>query len=89
MAFHSVRHHHSYKSNDCTSKSFSNPFLGSSISKNNACARIKKRSYLTIVTAPYSIDSILEDIKDDGIMYLGVDTDGTNHKSTNIFLFVI
>lgn len=34
MAFHTVRHHHSYKSNDCTSKLVSKIFPDSSITKN-------------------------------------------------------
>ena len=39
MAFHSVKHHHSYNSNDCTSKLVSKIFPDSEVSKKYACAR--------------------------------------------------
>ena len=36
-----------------------------------------------------SVDTILNDIKEYNIMYLGVATDSSNHKSTKLFLIVI
>ena len=36
-----------------------------------------------------SVDTILNDIKEYNIMYLGVATDSSNHKSTKLFPIVI
>ena len=89
MAFHSVRHHHSYNSNDCTSKLVSKIFPYSEVSKKYACARTKIEAVVNIVIAPFLIKSILNDIESGEIMYLGVATDGSNHKSTKLFPIVI
>lgn len=89
MAFHSVRHHHSYNSNDCTSKLVSKIFPDSEVSRKYACARTKIEAVVNNVIAPFSINSILNDIESGEIMYLGVATDGSNHKSTKLFPIVI
>ena len=85
MAFYSVRHHHRYKSNDCTSKVVSKIFPASYVSKKYACARTKSEAVVNNVIAPFSITSILNNIESGEIMYLGVATDGSNHKSTTPF----
>ena len=64
-------------------------FPDSSISKKYSCARIKVEAIVNNVLAPMSVDTVLNDIKQHNIMYLGVATDSSNHKSTKLFPIVI
>ena len=70
MAFHTVKHHQSYKSNNCTSPLMRNLFPDSNISKKHSCVR--------------TVKYVLNDIQEHGIMYLGVATDSSNHQSTKL-----
>ena len=89
MAFHTVKHHYSYKSNDCTSTLMAKIFPDSSTAKKFSCARTKIEAIVNNVLAPASVQCVLNDIEKHKIMYLGVSTDGSNHKSTKLFPIVI
>ena len=89
MAFHTVKHHYSYKSNDCTSTLMAKIFPDSSTAKKFSCARTKIGATVNNVLAPASVQCVLNDIEKHEIMYLGVFTDGSNHKSTKLFPIVI
>ena len=89
MAFYTVKHHYSYKSNDCTSTLMAKIFPDSSTAKKFSCARKKIEAIVNNVLAPASVQCVLNDIEKHEIMYLGVSTDGSNHKSTKLFPIVI
>ena len=89
MAFYTVKHHYSYKSNDCTSTLIAKIFPDSSTAKKFSCAYTKIEAIVNNVLAPASVQCVLNDIEKHEIMYLGVPTDGSNHKSTKLFLIVI
>ena len=89
MAFHTVKHHYSYKSNDCTSTLMAKIFSDSSTAKKFSCARTKFEAIVNNVLAPASVQCVLNDIEKHEIMYLRVSTDGSNHKSTKLFPIVI
>ena len=89
MAFHTVKHHYSYKSNDCTSTLMAKIFPDSSTAKKFSCARTKIEAIINNVLAPASVQCVLNDIEKHEIMHLGVSTDGSNHKSTKLFPIVI
>lgn len=89
MAFHTVKHHQSYRSTDCTSSLLNTLFHNSETGKKYSCARTKTEAIINNVLAPFSIQSILEDLEEQSIMYLGVATDGSNHKSTKLFPVLI
>ena len=71
MAFHTVKHHYSYKSNDCTSTLMAKIFPDSSTAKKFSCARIKIEAIVNNVLAPASVQCVLNDIEKHEIMYLG------------------
>ena len=89
MAFHTVKHHQSYKSNDCTSPLMRKLFPDSNISKKYSCARTKVEAIVNNVLSPMSVKYVLNDIQEHDIMYLGVATDSSNHQSTKLFPIVV
>ena len=64
MAFYTVKHHQSYKCNDCTSTLMRKSFPDSNISKKYSCAWTKVESIvnnvLTLMTVKYVMNDIQE-----------------------------
>ena len=61
MAFHTVKHHYSYKSDDCTSTLMAKIliFPDSSTAKRYSCARTKIEATVNNVLAPVSVQYVL------------------------------
>ena len=55
MEFHTVKHHYSYKCNDCTSTLMAKIFPDSSTAKKFSCARTKIEAIVNNVLAPASV----------------------------------
>ena len=55
MTFHTVKHHQSYKSNDCTSPLMRKLFPDSNISKKYSCARTKVEAIVIYVLSPMTV----------------------------------
>ena len=93
MAFHMVKPHQSYKSNECTnctSPLMRKLFSDSNISKKYSCARTKVEAIVNYVLSPVTVKYMLNDIQELGTVYLGVATDSfSNHQSTKLFPIVI
>lgn len=87
LAFHVVKHHQSYKSMDCTSSLLRQLFSDSEVARNLACARTKTEAIINNVIAPYTIEILLEKLKD--VVYLGLSTDASNHNADKIFPVII
>ena len=88
MAFHTVKHHQTYGSNDCTSTLMGKLFADSSITKKYSCARTKVEAIVNGVLAPMTVQRVLNNIQEHGIMYIAVATDSSSHKSTKLFPIV-
>lgn len=86
-AFHTVKHHHSYRSMDCTTNLVKKAFPDSNTSKKFSSARTKTEAVVNSVIAPHSVELALEALKD--IPYCGIATDGSNHGAVKIFPIVI
>ena len=63
FAFHTVKHHHSFKTMDCTSRLLSVCSTDSEIGKNFHSARTKPERIITGVLAPLSIEEVLAELK--------------------------
>ena len=87
LAFHSVKHHHSYKSMDCTCKLIKSIIPDSDIAIKMSCARTKCEAIVNSVLAPHSIDMVVEAMSN--VRYCGVATDGSNHGSVKLFPILI
>ena len=61
--FHTVKHHHSFKTMDCTSRLLSVCFTNSEIAKNFHSARTKTERNITGVLSPLSIEVVLAELK--------------------------
>ena len=64
-------------------------FPDSSIAKQFSCACTKIEAIVNNILASASLQCVLNDIQEHEIMYLGVSTDGSNHKPTKLFSIVI
>ena len=89
IAYHTLKHPFSYRSNDCKSTLFSKSFPDSNIVKKYSCARTKTEAIINNVLAPYCVENVLSELKDHNIEYIGVATDGGNHKPIKLFPVLI
>uniref|UniRef100_A0A8C4T0E1 Uncharacterized protein n=1 Tax=Erpetoichthys calabaricus TaxID=27687 RepID=A0A8C4T0E1_ERPCA len=87
MAFHTVKHHNSYRSMDCTSTLLKKAFPDSDIAKKFSSARTKTEAIVNGAIAPHSVEITNEALKE--IQYCGVSTDGSNHGAVKIFPVII
>ena len=71
-SFHTVKHHNSYRSMDCTSALLKKTLPDSDTAKKFSCARTKTEAIVDGVLAPHSVEVAHEALKDSG-----VSTDGS------------
>ena len=89
MAFHAVKHHQTHRSNDCTLTLMRKLFADSNISKKYFCTRTKVDAIVNSVLAPMTVQYVLKNIQEHGIMDIGIATDSSYHKSIKLFPIVI
>ena len=89
VAFHTVKHHQSYKFNDSTSPLMRKLFPDSNISKKYSCAWTKVEAIVNNVLSTMTIKYMLNDIQEHVMKYLGVATDSINYQSTKFFFIVV
>lgn len=87
QAFHTIKHHHSFRSNDCISKLNSVMFSDSAIASKFSSARTKQSALITGVLAPFSLKTSIEEMNKSP--FYGISTDASNHKAVKIFPFVV
>lgn len=87
LAFHTVMHHHSFKSMDCTPTLLRAIFDDSETAKKISCARTKTEAIVSGVLSPHSITLIQKQIS--GIPFISVSTDGSNHGNIKLFPIVV
>lgn len=87
LAFHVLKHHHSFRSNDCTSKFLKTIFPDSEIAKRLSSAKTKTRAIATNVISPYCLRMILKSITE--ISFISISTDASNHGNIKIFPLLI
>ena len=80
LAFHAVKHHHSFLSMDCTSVSLKKIFPDSNVAKKFSGGRTITEKVGTTVLAQYSVYAVLKSFEENDIAYFGVATDGSNHN---------
>ena len=89
LAFHAVKHHHSFLSIDCTSVLLKKIFPDSNVAKKFGSGRTKTEKIVSRVLAQYSIDAVLKSFEENDIAYFGVATDGSNHNELKLFPIII
>lgn len=83
LSFHTVKHHNSYKSMDCTPALIRQMCDDSDIAKKLSCARTKTEAIIDQVLSPHSINVVISALSN--VPYLSICTDGSNHGSTKMF----
>ena len=89
FAFHTVKHHSSFKSMDCTSALLKKTFPDSEVARKFSSARTKTEAIVNSVLAPHSVEAALHSFEENHIAYCGVATDGSNHGSVKLFPVII
>lgn len=87
MAYHTVNHHMSFNSLDCSNSLNQVMFPESNTAKNMTCNRTKATAIVNNVLSPFSIAELKNDLKD--VLFISVSTDATNHGSTKLFPIII
>jgi hypothetical protein len=87
LSYHTVSHHFSFRSLDCTSKLNSLIFKDSEIAKGVSLARTKCEAIVTGILGPVTVNIIKKELEN--VQFLGVQTDGSNHKDVKLFPVVI
>ncbi|XP_064415152.1 uncharacterized protein LOC102356899 [Latimeria chalumnae] len=88
QVYHTVFHHHSYKSGDCESKLVSTLFPDSTIAKNIHCGCTKAETLVKSVLAPMSLEFLHELRKSEG-PYFSISTDASNKGNVKIYPIVV
>ena len=89
LAFHAVKHLHSFLSMGCTSVFLEKIFPDSNVAKKFSSGRTKTEKVVTSVLAQYSIDTVLKSFEENDIAYFGVATNGSNHNEPKLFPVII
>ena len=76
LAFHTVTHHQSYKSMDCTGL-MRKLFADSQIANSITCARTKTEAIINNVIGPHTVAEVVKSLND--ISCIGIATDASNH----------
>ncbi|KAL4101263.1 hypothetical protein QTP88_021283 [Uroleucon formosanum] len=87
LAFHTVVHHHSFQSMDCTPAILRCMFDDSNTAKKISCARTKTEAIVNNVLAPHSLKVMIECLK--CIPFISIATDASNHGNTKMFPVLI
>lgn len=84
LAFHTVYHHFSFKSTDCSNRLMAKLFEDSKIASKVQCSKTKTQAIVDNVLAPYSLE-VVQDILNDEVRFVGVSTDGSNFGNKKVF----
>lgn len=87
LAFHTVKHHQSYNSMECTASLTRKMFADSETAKNLKCGKTKTEAIVNQVIAPHTITTIIETLRN--ISCLSVATDASNHGAEKLFPILI
>lgn len=87
LAYHIVQHHLSFNSSNCTTKLMSQIFNDSTIATNISSAKTKTEALIKSVICPYIQDNVKKAVDD--VKFVGICTDGSNHKDIKIFPVVL
>ena len=86
LAFHAVKHQHSFLSMDCTSVLPKKIFPYSNVAKKFSSGHTKTEKVVTSVLAQYSIDAVQKSFEENNIAYLALQQMAAITKNRNYFL---
>jgi len=87
LAYHTLKHHFSFQSTDCTTNLMSSLFNDSEIAKKITSCQTKTKAIAVNVIATYCRDKILEELED--VPFISISSDASNHGSDKLFPVLI
>lgn len=87
LSYHTVYHHFSYKSTDCTNTLHHKLFEDSKIAPQIKCGKTKTQAIVDNVIAPYVLEKAREDLNKS--KFIGICTDSSNHGYLKMFPVVV
>ncbi|XP_045783692.1 uncharacterized protein LOC123879843 [Maniola jurtina] len=87
LVYHTVKHHESFNSLDCTAPLCKSIYPDSKIAKDVTCSRSKAEAILKNVLGPFAQENMLKEVSK--IRYLSVSTDSSNHGAIKLFPVLI
>lgn len=78
FSYHTIYHHHSFRSMDCTSKIIQILF-----EKKFSCARTKTEAIVKNILAPYIMEELKKELQN--VRYVSIYSDASNHKDLKLF----
>lgn len=87
IAFHTVNHHMSFNSLNCTNSLNKELFSESNTAKKMSCNRTKATAIINNVLAPLSTTELMNNFQ--SIAFVSVSTDASNHGSIKLFPIII
>lgn len=88
LAYHTVFHHFSFNSTDCSHQLMGKLFDDSKIATKVQCGRTKTQAIVDNVLTPFSLE-IVQTILDDEVSFVGVSTDGSNFGNQKVFPLLV
>ncbi|XP_067133484.1 uncharacterized protein [Centruroides vittatus] len=87
LTFHTIIHHQSFNSLDCTVELNRKIYYDSDISEKVSCSGTKSTDIVTNILGPLSTRKLLEDLEE--IPYIGIAIDTSNHLAKNMLPIII
>lgn len=87
LAFHTVKHHQSYNSMECSASLTRKIFADSETAKNLKCGKTKTEAIVNKVIAPHAISTVIDTLRN--ISCISVATDASNHGADKLFPIMI
>ena len=87
MSFHVVKHHQSYRSNDCSVKLQKKKIPDSKIAEKVSCGRTKCEAIMNNVIGPHSQKLVIAAVN--SARYFSISTDASNHGHQKIFPVIV
>lgn len=87
LSYHTVYHHFSYSSTDCTNTLHHKFFEDSKIAPQIKCGKTKTQAIVDNVIAPYILQKNRDDLNRS--KFIGISTDSSNHGSVKMFPVVV
>ncbi|XP_030747812.1 uncharacterized protein LOC115876244 [Sitophilus oryzae] len=87
LAYHTVSHHQSYRSLDCTSSLLKKIIPDSEITAKFGCGRTKTEAIVNHVLSPHAQETLISSLN--SVNFYGIGTDASNHGATKMFPVVV
>lgn len=87
IAYHTVKHHQSFRSADCGNKLYPALFADSKIATKFSSARTKSAALINGILGPYALETVITEARTK--TFYSISTDASNHKAIKMFPVIL